>query len=66
MPLQEPIRGTDGNLIHEIVVRKGTTVMCGLRACNTNKAIWGDDALEWKPERWLTPLPRTVDQAHIR
>lgn len=26
---------------------------------------WGEDALEWKPERWLKPLPRAVEDAWI-
>ncbi|KAI0039847.1 hypothetical protein FA95DRAFT_1503644, partial [Auriscalpium vulgare] len=28
-------------------------------------AIWGPDAEEWKPERWLAPLPKTVEEARI-
>jgi cytochrome P450 len=65
MPLSEPIIGVDGTKLNEIVVPKGTPLFLGLRACNRNKAIWGDDALEWKPERWLQPLPESVGNAHI-
>ena len=65
MPLSEPIRGRDGKVMTEIVVPKHTYVLVGIRACNRNKALWGDDALEWKPERWLKPLPETVGDAHI-
>lgn len=65
LPLHEPIRGTDGSLISEISVPKGTVAILNLLACNTNKALWGEDALEWKPERWLAPLPRAVDEARI-
>ncbi|KAH9923755.1 cytochrome P450 [Epithele typhae] len=65
LPLQDPVRGKSGNMISEIVVPKGATVICNLRACNTNPAIWGEDAKEWKPERWLDGLPKTVDDAHI-
>lgn len=32
---------------------------------NRNKALWGEDADEWKPERWLLPLPKTLEDAHI-
>ncbi len=39
--------------------------MLNLWACNTNKALWGEDAYEWKPERWLGPLPRALDEARI-
>ncbi|KAI0806598.1 cytochrome P450 [Fomes fomentarius] len=65
LPLHEPIRGTNGSLISEISVPKGTVAILNLLACNTNKALWGEDALEWKPERWLAPLPRAVDEARI-
>ena len=63
--MHEPIRGTDGSLITEIPVPKGTTSTLNLWACNTNKAIWGEDALEWKPDRFLSPLPRAVEEARI-
>lgn len=65
LPLSEPIHGEDGSLIHEIPVPKDTMVIIGIRACNRNKAIWGDDAQEWKPERWLAPLPEEVGKAHV-
>ncbi|RDX41926.1 cytochrome P450 [Lentinus brumalis] len=65
LPFSEPVRGVDGTVITEIAIPKGTFVLLNLRACNTNKALWGDDALEWKPERWLKPLPRAVEEARI-
>ena len=36
-----------------------------LRACNTWKELWGEDADEWKPERWIGQLPASVADAHI-
>ena len=65
LPLYEPIRGKDGTLITEVAVPKGTVALLNLEACNTNKAIWGDDALEWKPERWLGHLPTALEDARI-
>ena len=65
IPLSEPVRCTDGTVLTEVPVSKGTTIFLNLRACNTNKALWGEDAWEWKPERWLQPLPKTVEDAHI-
>ncbi|RPD69471.1 cytochrome P450 [Lentinus tigrinus ALCF2SS1-7] len=65
LPLSEPIRGLDGKMIQDIPIPKDTTVMVGLLASNQNKRIWGEDALEWKPERWLSPLPGGVTDAKI-
>ncbi|PSR73438.1 hypothetical protein PHLCEN_2v10730 [Hermanssonia centrifuga] len=65
MPLSEPIRGIDGTLIKEIPIPRNTYVIVSIRGCNRNNAIWGEDACEWKPERWLSPLPDTVVKAKI-
>ncbi|KAI1782200.1 cytochrome P450 [Ganoderma leucocontextum] len=65
LPLSQPVRGVDGTMMKEIPIAKGTVVLSNIPACNTNKAVWGEDALEWKPERWLQPLPRSVEEAHV-
>ncbi|OJT07575.1 Leukotriene-B(4) omega-hydroxylase 2 [Trametes pubescens] len=65
LPLSEPVRGKDGRMMHEILVPKDTSVFVGINASNTNQAIWGPDAYEWKPERWLQPLPDAVLEAKI-
>ncbi|KAH9929175.1 cytochrome P450 [Fomitopsis serialis] len=65
MPLSAPIRGVDGTLINEVPVPEGTVVHIGILASNRNPALWGPDAAEWKPERWLNPLPEVVKEAHI-
>lgn len=65
LPLSQPVRGRDGKLISEIPLPKDTTVFVGVISSNTNGALWGDDAHEWKPERWLSPLPDAVLDAKI-
>ncbi|TCD64103.1 cytochrome P450-dit2 [Steccherinum ochraceum] len=65
LPLSQPIRGNDGTTMNEITVPKGTMTIIGIRSSNRNKALWGEDALEWKPERWLSPLPDAVIDARI-
>ena len=65
LPLSQPIRVTDGTLMNEIVIPRGTNILIGIMACNRNKAIWGDDASEWKPERWLKPLPEALEKASM-
>ncbi|KAI8972816.1 cytochrome P450 [Trametes punicea] len=65
LPLSEPVRGRDGRLMHQILVPKDTSVFVAIASSNTNKALWGEDAYEWKPERWLQPLPDAVLDAKI-
>ncbi|KAJ2919662.1 hypothetical protein MD484_g664, partial [Candolleomyces efflorescens] len=65
LPLSKPITSTDGKLMSEIVVPKDTTIFISLLDCNLDPEIWGPDAAEWKPERWMSPLPETVTAAKI-
>jgi cytochrome P450 len=57
--------GMDGKEIHEVFVPSNTNVVVGIMAANRNTDIWGPDAYEWKPSRWLEPLPETVATAHL-
>ena len=59
------MQGCDGKLIHEVFVPKDSPVMVGMQASNRNPVLWGPDADEWKPERWLSPLPEAVIEARI-
>ena len=65
LPLSKPMRGSDGSILESVVIPKGTNVLVGVRACNRNKSLWGEDADEWKPERWLNPLPQSVADAKL-
>ena len=52
-------------MISEIPLPKDTTILVGVMSSNTSKALWGEDAYEWKPERWFSPLPETITEAKI-
>lgn len=65
LPLSKPVRGVDGSLITHIPLSKHTPVFVGLISSNTSTDIWGPDANEWKPERWLSPLPDTVTESKV-
>ena len=65
LTLSEPMRSSDGSMTDSVFVPRGTNVLLGVRACNRDKRLWGDDAEEWKPERWLAPLPQSVADAHM-
>ncbi|KAF8704789.1 cytochrome P450, partial [Rhizoctonia solani] len=61
LPLQYPIKSKDGKtMITEVTVQKGTNVYVSLVAPNRNKAVWGENADEFKPSRWLGELPLEV------
>lgn len=37
-----------------------------IQETNQDPEIWGPDSGEWKPERWLSPLPDSVLNARIQ
>lgn len=65
LPLSTPIRANDGSTINEVLIPKNSTVFVAIQTLNTDPLTWGPDATEWKPERWLSPLPESVTNAHI-
>ncbi|RDB25864.1 Docosahexaenoic acid omega-hydroxylase CYP4F3 [Hypsizygus marmoreus] len=65
MPLSVPIKGKDGSDIHTITVPKDTRIVISILNANRDSALWGPDALEWKPERWMSPLPQALLDARM-
>lgn len=65
LPLSKPLRGLNGKEIYEILVPNNTNLFISIIEANRNPDIWGPDALEWIPERWLSPLPSSVSDAHV-
>jgi len=60
VPLSHPVRGKDGTEITEIFLPRSTPVLISILNANRSSELWGPDALEWKPERWLLPLPDSI------
>ncbi|KAJ6544798.1 cytochrome P450 [Mycena vulgaris] len=60
-----PITTVDGSMVTEIPIPAQTDIIISILAANRNPAIWGPDCLEWKPERWLSSLPKSVGDAHV-
>ncbi|KAE9395133.1 cytochrome P450 [Gymnopus androsaceus JB14] len=58
LPLQHPFTDKDGIVHTEIRIRKGQVVIIPIAEINRDKAIWGQDASDFKPERWEN-LPDT-------
>ncbi|KAH6912733.1 cytochrome P450 [Coprinopsis sp. MPI-PUGE-AT-0042] len=65
LPLSKPVQGLDGSQISHLNVPADTRVYIAAMSSNRNKDLWGADALEWKPERWLSPLPEDLIEAKI-
>ncbi|KAG2151477.1 cytochrome P450 [Suillus clintonianus] len=53
IPLSEPVRTASGKMTDSISVAKGTFINISATAINRSVAVWGPDAKEFKPERWL-------------
>nr|AAA34353.2 cytochrome P-450-alk2 [Candida tropicalis] len=55
--------GKDG--LSPVLVRKGQTVMYSVYAAHRNKQIYGEDALEFRPERWFEPETKKLGWAFL-
>lgn len=53
LPLSRAIETTDGRTIDQIHVPAGTEIIIAIGSYNRDKTIWGDDANEFNPDRWL-------------
>ncbi|KAJ8699267.1 hypothetical protein PTI98_002399 [Pleurotus ostreatus] len=60
LPLSTPLTDSKGDVHRSIVLKKGQWVSIPVLAMNRSKSIWGEDAWEFKPERWQSP----PDAAH--
>ncbi|KAI0828299.1 cytochrome P450 [Trametes gibbosa] len=55
IPTSEPVVDRDGRVLHGIRIGRGNRVIISVLALNRSSAIWGEDALEFRPERWDNP-----------
>ncbi|KAJ7641534.1 cytochrome P450 [Roridomyces roridus] len=61
IPLQTSYVDLKGTLQNTVRVGKGDKVKIPIRAVNRSKDLWGFDAEEFKPERWLdNSIPQAV------
>ncbi|KZT05226.1 cytochrome P450 [Laetiporus sulphureus 93-53] len=59
IPLNTPYADIHGELHDSIRVTKDTPIFIPILAINRSKALWGEDAFEFKPERWAS-IPEAV------
>ncbi|KAH9920872.1 cytochrome P450 [Epithele typhae] len=55
IPVGTPYTDRRGVVRHEIHIMKGNRIVIPVLALHRSKAVWGDDALEFRPERWQNP-----------
>jgi len=53
VPLSKPVVGISGKVYNELPVPAGTQMFISTVGYNLNKDLWGPDAYEFRPERWL-------------
>ncbi|KAH8995441.1 cytochrome P450 [Lactarius akahatsu] len=56
LPLAFPITTKSGQQITSIPIKKGTPIDISPAVYNRLPDVWGEDANEWNPERFLDPL----------
>ncbi|KAL9939420.1 hypothetical protein V8E36_001237 [Tilletia maclaganii] len=56
--------GKKGETFDSVFIPKGAEIFIPIQVLQANPEIWGDDALEFKPERWFD-LPATVQEAQL-
>ncbi|KAJ7726600.1 cytochrome P450 [Mycena olivaceomarginata] len=60
LPLGTPCLDIHGRKLTSLAIRKGQTIRIPIADVNTDITLWGEDAAEFKPERW-TQLPKAVE-----
>ncbi|KAI6007546.1 cytochrome P450 [Pisolithus orientalis] len=65
LPLSQPITTESGELMHEILVPKGTQILASVAAYNRNKDMWGEDADVFNPDRWLDGIAKDKKEAAV-
>jgi hypothetical protein len=53
IPLSQPLTLPDGSSTSTLFVETGSSIVVPVAAVNQMRSLWGEDAYEFKPERWL-------------
>ncbi|EMD32995.1 hypothetical protein CERSUDRAFT_99004 [Gelatoporia subvermispora B] len=53
LPLSKPITTLSGKVVQELPIPKGTRAVLSIIGHGRDKDVWGEDADQFNPERWL-------------
>ncbi|KAK7060613.1 hypothetical protein VNI00_001379 [Paramarasmius palmivorus] len=66
IPLMYPVQSADGmSKVDRVAIEPHTDIIIPIIGYNRNKDVWGPDAEEWLPERWLKPPRKSVLDAKL-
>jgi cytochrome P450 len=54
----------NGELL-QVMVPEGTIVFVGIAGSNRSELVWGEDAKQWKPERWLDGFGGAIGEERL-
>ncbi|KAJ7176940.1 cytochrome P450 [Mycena filopes] len=57
LPLSQPVTTTSGHKISEIAIKQGQSLFVSIASYHRLTSIWGADAAEFRPSRWLAGEP---------
>lgn len=66
IPLSTPIKLTSGKIVSEICIRKGQMIHIPIEHLHMSTQIWGEDAYEFRPERWHTSAHLSANRGKER
>ncbi|KAL7415532.1 cytochrome P450 [Mrakia frigida] len=53
IPLKRSVTVRGGELVRDVAVKRGMLVHVPTESINTLNEVWGEDSLEFRPERWI-------------
>jgi len=60
LPLTRPMVGRSGKVHQSLPIPKETNISVSCWGYNLNPDVWGPDAMEFRPERWLEPPSQKI------
>ncbi|KAG2153235.1 cytochrome P450 [Suillus clintonianus] len=64
LPLHFPARSRSGADTSVVTIPQGTHIIISILAANRHQEIWGADANDWRPERWLSSPLAAPSETH--